>query len=76
MVVTTEMCSAKVDGEYTSEVMCAEWNPEIEIMQGKAAELAMQLIHHQSRRGVMGMPADVAAQDVDAFLARMYASQT
>lgn len=75
MIVTMEMSSAKAEVDYTSEVMCAGWNPEIETMQGKAAELAMQLIHHQSRRA-MGMPADVIAQDVDDFLARMYASQT
>ncbi len=74
MIVTMEMCSCQTDGDYTSEVMCAGWNPEIAALQGKAAELAMQLIHHQSQRSA-GMPADLAKQDVDAFLARMYASQ-
>lgn len=74
MVVTMEMCSVKADSDYTSEVMCAGWNPEIVTMQGKAAELATQLIRHQSQRAG-GLPADVAALDVDAFLERMYASQ-
>jgi hypothetical protein len=69
-----DMCSVKADGDYTSEVMCVGWNPEIEMMQGRAAELAAQLIHHQSQRAV-GMPVDVATKDVEAFLDRMYASQ-
>jgi hypothetical protein len=54
--------------------MCAGWNPEIATLQGKAAELAAQLIRHQSQRAG-GMPAEIAALDVDAFLERMYASQ-
>lgn len=74
MVVTMEMCSANADSGYTSEVMCAGWNPEIATMQGKAAELAAQLIHHQSQRA-SGISPDVAALDADAFLERMYASQ-
>lgn len=74
MMMTMEMCSGKVDNDYTSEVMCAGWNPEITTMQGKAAELAAQLIHHQAQRA-SGMPADVAAKDIEAFLERMYASQ-
>lgn len=74
MVVTMEMCSVNADSDYTSEVMCAGWNPEIATLQGKAAELAAQLIHHQSQRA-SGMPAEIAALDVDAFLERMYASQ-
>lgn len=74
MLVTMDMCSVKVESDYTSEVMCAGWNPEIVIMQGRAAELAAQLIHYQSQR-TGGMSADVAAMDVEAFLERMYASQ-
>lgn len=74
MLVTMDMSSVKVDSDYTSEVMCAGWNPEIALMRGRAAELAAQLIHHQSRRAG-GMPADMAALDVEAFLERMYASQ-
>jgi len=69
-----DMCSVKVESDYTSEVMCAGWNPEIATMQGRAAELAAQLIHYQSQRTV-DMPADVAAVDVETFLERMYASQ-
>jgi len=74
MLVTMDMSSVKVDSDYTSEVMCAGWNPEIALMRDRAAELAAQLIHHQSRRAG-GMPADMAALDVEAFLERMYASQ-
>lgn len=74
MLVTMDMCSVKVDSDYTSEVMCAGWNPEIAVMQGSAAEIAAQLIHYQSQRAG-DMPADVAATDVEAFLERMYASQ-
>ncbi|MDD5328875.1 MAG: hypothetical protein PHX38_02645 [Sulfuricella sp.] len=74
MIVTMEMCSCQADDDYTSEVMCAGWNPDIATLQGKAAELAMQLIHHQSQHDC-GMPAEVARQDVEAFLERMYASQ-
>jgi len=74
MLVTMDMCSVKTDSDYTSEVMCASWNPEIAMMQGRAAELAAQLIHYQSQH-VGGMPADVAAKDVEIFLERMYASQ-
>ncbi len=74
MLVTMDMCSVKVDGDYTPEVMCVGWNPEIAMMQGRAAELAAQLIHYQSQRAG-GMPTDVAAMDVETFLERMYASQ-
>lgn len=74
MVVTMEMCSANSDSGYTTEVMCAGWNPEIATMQGKAAELATQVIRHQSQRASGKLP-DVVALDVDAFLERMYASQ-
>lgn len=74
MIVTMDMCSVKVESDYTSEVMCAGWNPEIVMMQGRAAELATQLIHYQSQR-TSGMSADLAAMDVEAFLERMYASQ-
>ena len=74
MLVTMDMCSVKVDSDYTSEVMCAGWNPEIAIMQGRTAELAVQLIQYQSQRAGT-MPADVAAMDAEAFLERMYSSQ-
>jgi len=74
MLVTMDMCTVKVDNDYTSEVMYVGWNPEVAMMQGRAAELAAQLIHYQSQRAV-GMPADVAAMDVETFLERMYASQ-
>lgn len=74
MLVTMDMSSVEMDSDYTSEVMCAGWNPEIALMQGRAAELAAQLIQYQSRREG-GMTADVAAMDVDTFLDRMYASQ-
>lgn len=74
MLVTMDMCSVKVDSDYTSEVMCAGWNPEIALLQGRAAELAAQLIHYQSQR-TGGISADVAAMDVETFLERMYASQ-
>lgn len=75
MMVTMDMCSAKVDDDsYSPEVMCAGWNPEIAMMQGRAAELATQLICHQSRC-VDGMPPDVAAVDAEAFLERMYVFQ-
>lgn len=74
MLVTMDMCSVKAGSDYTSEVMCAGWNPEIALLQGRAAELAAQLIHYQSQRAG-GMSAGVAAMDVDTFLERMYASQ-
>ncbi|MGE5027677.1 MAG: hypothetical protein ACM3JK_04320 [Betaproteobacteria bacterium] len=74
MVKIMDMNSANSDSDYTSEVMCAGWNPEIATMQIKAAELATQLIHYQSLRA-SGITPDVAALDVDAFLERMYASQ-
>ena len=74
MIVTMDMSSVKMDSDYTSEVMCAGWNPEIAILQVRAAELAAQVIHYQSQRAC-SMPADVAGMDVEAFLERMYASQ-
>lgn len=74
MLVTMDMSSVKTDGDYTSEVMCAGWNPEIAQLQGRAAELAAQLIFFQSQRAG-GMPVDVVTKDVEIFLARMYASQ-
>lgn len=74
MLVTMDMCSVKVDSDYTSEVMCAGWNPEIAMLQGRAAELAAQLIHYQTQHAG-SMPADVAAMDAEAFLERMYSSQ-
>ena len=74
MLVTMDMCSVKTGSDYTSEVMCAGWNPEIAMMQGRAAKLAAQLIHYQSQRAA-GTPADVEAMDVETFLERMYASQ-
>ena len=77
MLVTMDMCSVevdRVDSDYTSEVLCAGWSPEIAMMQGRTAELATQLIHYQAQRAG-GMPADVAAMDAEAFLERMYSSQ-
>lgn len=74
MMVTMDMCSAKVDDGYSPEVMCAGWNPEIEVMQGKAAALATQLIRHQSQRA-SGMSPDLATLDAEAFLERMYVFQ-
>lgn len=74
MLVTMDMCSDTTDSDYTSEVMCAGWNPEVAKLQGKAAELATQLIHFQLQP-TGSMSADLAAMDVESFLARMYASQ-
>ena len=74
MIMTMDMCSAKVDEGYSSEVMCAGWNPEIAVMQGKAAALAMQLIGHQSQRAG-SMSPDLATLDAEAFLERMYVFQ-
>lgn len=74
MLVTMDMSSVKTDSDYTSEVMCAGWNPEVAMLQGRAEELAAQLIHYQSQRAG-GMPADLVASDVETFLERMYASQ-
>ena len=74
MLVTMDMSSVKVDSDYTSEVMCAGWSPEIAMLQGRAAELAAQLILYQSQRAG-GMPADVAAMDVETFLERVHSSQ-
>jgi len=74
MLVTMDMCSVKAGSDYTTEVMCAGWNPEIAMMQDRAVELAEQLIHYQSQRAG-GMSVDVAAMDAEAFLVRMYASQ-
>lgn len=73
MMMTMDMCSAKVDEGYSPEVMCAGWNPEIAAMQGGAAALATQMIRHQSCVG--GMSPDLAAIDAEAFLERMYAFQ-
>lgn len=74
MMMKLDMSSGKVDNDYTSEVMSAGWNPDIATLQGKAAEVAAQLIHHQALRA-SGMPAEVAAEDIEDFLVRMYASQ-
>lgn len=74
MLVTMDMCSNAGDSDYTSEVMCAGWNPEIAKLQGRAAELATQLIQYQSQ-ATAGMPIDMAALDVECFLERMYVSQ-
>lgn len=74
MLVTMDMSSVETDSDYTSEVMCAGWNPEVEMLQGRAAELATQLIHYQSQC-MGGMPADLATGDIETFLERMYASQ-
>lgn len=74
MMMTMDMCSAKVDDGYSPEVMCAGWNPEIAVMQGGAAALATQLICHQSQCAT-GMSPDVAALDAEAFLERMYVFQ-
>lgn len=74
MMVTMDMCSASVDDGYSPEVMCAGWNPEIALMQDRAAALAMQLICHQSQRAG-GMLPDLATLDAEAFLERMYAMQ-
>jgi len=49
MLVTMDMCSVKAGSDYTTEVMCAGWNPEIAMMQDRAVELAEQLIQ-------MGIP--------------------
>lgn len=75
MMVTMDMCSAKMDDGYSSDVMCAGWNPDIAAMQGRAAELALQLIQHQSQ-SAGGMSPDMATQDAEAFLERMYVFQS
>ena len=75
MLVTMDMCAAKPDSDYAAEVMCAGWNPEIAMMQDRAAVLAAQLIHRQSPRAV-AMPGEMAEVDVEAFLERMYAAQS
>lgn len=74
MMLKMDMSSGNMDNDYTSEVMSAGWNPDVETMQGKAAELAAQLIHHQAQRA-SGLPAAVVAEDIEAFLERMYVSQ-
>jgi len=74
MLVTMDMCSDTVDDDYASEVMCAGWNPEVAMLHRRAAELATQLIRHQSQP-TAGMPSDLAAMDVENFLDRMYSSQ-
>ncbi|MBU1689993.1 MAG: hypothetical protein KJ958_15600 [Gammaproteobacteria bacterium] len=74
MIVTMDMCSVKVESDYISEVMCAGWNPEITMMQDRAAEVAAQLIHYQSERAG-GISVDLAAMDAETFLERMYSSQ-
>jgi hypothetical protein len=74
MIMTMDMCLAKVDDSYTPEVMCAGWNPEIAVMQGRTAALATQLIRHQSQRAG-DMSPDMATLDAEAFLERMYVFQ-
>jgi hypothetical protein len=57
---------ALVDETYSDEVMCAEWNPQLALMN---ESLFARTGKHAA------LPAALAAVDVDAFLKRIYEYQ-
>ena len=53
-----------VNEEYDEEVMCAGWNPQLQLVaEGPVIDRHIDL------------PADVADLDIDTFLTRMYEYQ-
>lgn len=70
IVVNTNGCDieheAIVDEEYSEEVMCAGWNPQLALAnKSHIAQINKQV----------DQPADPANADIDTFLKRMYESQ-
>ncbi len=58
---------APLTERYSDEVMCAEWNPQIALVN---EGLFTRTGKH------VALPADLSAIDVDAFLKRMYEFQS
>ncbi len=57
---------APLPERYSDEVMCAEWNPQIALVnEGLFARTGKHV----------ALPADLSTVDVDAFLQRMYEFQ-
>jgi hypothetical protein len=70
MVMNMDECNiereAPMNEEYSEEVMCAGWNPQLALV----AESPVARINKH-----VTLPDDLAYVDIDAFLKRMYEYQ-
>ncbi|MBI3479152.1 MAG: hypothetical protein HY016_02165 [Nitrosomonadales bacterium] len=55
-----------MEAEYGAEIMCAGWNPAVDLM------CQQQLIQAEKQ---LSIPSDLTAVIADIFLAKMYANQ-
>lgn len=62
-----EIESDSMEAEYGEEILCAGWNP--------AVELVCQQQTFVPTRRQMFMPADLVTVDAELFLQKMYACQ-
>lgn len=62
-----EIESASMEAEYGDEVMCAGWNPAVDLV------CQQQLCVSMEKR--LDIPADLTAVIVESFLEKMYAYQ-
>jgi hypothetical protein len=72
MSITMNMSSYEIDQasmeeEYGTEIMCAGWNPAVDLM-------CQQLLFIPTERQ-MSMPTDLSEVIADLFLAKMHAYQ-
>lgn len=72
-----DICTGKIEAgsvvsDYDTEVLCAGWNPGVTAMRQEHAQMAVQVIERAAHGE---MPPDLAAENLDAFLERMYLSQ-
>ena len=65
---TENMFTSEFDDEdYETEVLCANWNPDLTSLSGSVTT------YEQQFTGVL--PVDLVEADVDNFLSRMYLCQ-
>lgn len=62
-----EIEHASMEAEYGTEVMCAGWNPAVDLV------CQQQLLIPTEKH--MGLPTDLAAMAAESFLAKMYVYQ-
>lgn len=72
MAITTNMSNyeietGSIDADYDDEIMCAGWNPDI--------DLACQYLPLEPSDTHIAMPADLTTEVSELFLRRMYSYQ-
>lgn len=73
MSITMNMSSYEIEqdsmeADYGAEVMCAGWNPAVELV-------CQQQLCSTTEKRRMDMPTDIAAVTAESFLEKMYACQ-